>query len=78
MYDCIALYPTSNASRKLLSLIIVKIKELVKKPCHENNGAAIYVGRAAILPVQLNLSNTDTEGTEQSVRIREVFVVYRS
>ena len=28
--------------------------------------------------VQSNLSNTDTEGTEQSVRIREVFVLERS
>ena len=28
--------------------------------------------------VQSNLSNTDTEGTEQSVRIREVSVLERS
>ena len=33
-----------------------------------------------ILPntVQTNLSNMETEGTEQSVRIREVSVVWRS
>ena len=29
-------------------------------------------------PLQLNLSNTDTEGTERSVRIREVSVLKRS
>ena len=28
-----------------------------------------------ILMIQVNLSNTDTEGTEQSVRIREVSVL---
>ena len=30
------------------------------------------------MQVQSNLSNTDTEGTEQSVRIREVSIVLRS
>ena len=29
-------------------------------------------------PLQLHLSNTDTEGTEQSVRIREVFMQKKS
>ena len=33
--------------------------------------------RAAFFDIQSNLSNTDTEGTEQSVRIREVSVLER-
>ena len=34
-----------------------------------------YLRPEARIPIQSNLSNTDTEGTEQSVRIREVSVV---
>ena len=38
----------------------------------------LYVILYAEHKVQSNLSNTDTEGTEQSVRIREVSVLERS
>ena len=33
----------------LFSLFIAVLEGLVMKPCHENNGAEIYVGRAATL-----------------------------
>ena len=39
----------------------------------QDSGTVNYTGRN-LLEIQSNLSNTETEGTEQSVRIREVSV----
>lgn len=42
-----------------------------KQHCHYNVNLAL----SDIIQLQLNLSNTDTKGMEQSERIREVFIL---
>ena len=57
-----------------------KIKTLIFHRCIVGVGEfhGVYLERVECFAIQSNLSNTDTEGTEQSVRIREVSAVERS